>query len=244
MGGLLRANGLAENDILSIGQALIIPLAEEEIPEQGIILVPEGNAILPTPTPMPLTTAGVALYQTPVGGIWCMGEVVNNTGEAVTNIQVEVILTAADDTPIATTRVLVAADYLSAGARAPFSVLFRSPPNGVVDVAVRLIRGETVSPITAKLVPLTISGAEGAVSGPQYRVRGTLVNATEFSISRISVVATLYNADGYVVGYRQLAIPESVRLESGGQQAFDMLLTPQEVAPPAEFSVIAWGFRD
>lgn len=239
--GLLRANGLAESDILSIGQALVIPLEEEEIPDEGFIVVPEGNAILPTPTPMPLTTAGVALYETPVGGIWCMGEVLNTTGGAVTNIQVEVTLVAADGTPIVTTRVLVAADYLPAEARAPFSVLFRAPPPGVADAEVRLIRGEAVSPITAGFVPLQVAGAEGSISGPQYRVRGTLVNAAAPTVGRVTVVATIYNADGNVVGYRQLTMSESVQIASGAQQAFDLLLTPQEVTAPAGFSAIAWG---
>ncbi|MBN1248384.1 MAG: LysM peptidoglycan-binding domain-containing protein [Anaerolineae bacterium] len=241
VGGLLRANGLAEQDILSIGQALIIPLEEEEIPEAGYIVVPEGNAILPTPTPMPLTTSGVAIYETPVGGIWCMGEVVNTTGDAVTNIQVEVTLVAADGTPIVTTRALVAADYLPAEARAPFSILFRDPPSGVTDALVRLVRGESVSPITAGFVPLQIAGAEGGVSGPQYRVRGTVVNAAAATVGRVSVVATIYNTEGNVVGYRQLTMAESVQIASGAQQTFDILLTPQEVAAPSGYSVIAWG---
>ena len=239
---LLRYNGLDEKDFLSIGQGLIIPLEEEEGTEDGGVMnVPVGNAILPTPTPLPLATAGVALYETPVGGMWCMGEVLNTTGGPITNLQVRVTLTAHDGTPLVSTRVLAAADYLLPEARAPFSVLFRNPPNGVADVTVELVRGEMLSPITESFVPLQVVAMEGNISGPQYRVRGTLLNDGVQTVTRVSVVATIYNTDGNVVGYRQLAMGDALQMASGGQQTFDMLLTPQEVATPAGFSVIAWG---
>ncbi|MCJ7548967.1 MAG: FxLYD domain-containing protein [Anaerolineae bacterium] len=240
--GLLSYNGLDENDYLSIGQALIIPVEEEEVTgDGGVMQVPVGNAILPTPTPLPLSTAGVALYDTPVGGMWCMGVVLNTTGGPVTNLQVRVTLTALDGTPLVSTRVLAAADYLLPEARAPFSVLFRNPPSGVADVTVELVRGEMLSPITESFVPLQVVVVEGSISGPQYRVRGTLLNDGAQTVTRVSVVATIYNEDGNVVGYRQLAMDDATQIASGGQQTFDMLLTPQEVAAPVDFSVIAWG---
>jgi len=239
---LLHYNGLDENDFLRIGQALIIPVGEEEVIEDGgAMQAPVGNAILPTPTPLPLSAAGVALYDTPVGGMWCMGEVLNTTGGPVTNLQVQVTLTALDGTRLVSTRVLAAADYLLPEARAPFSVLFRNPPTGVADVAVELVRGEMLSPITESFVLLQVVAVEGSISGPQYRVRGTLLNDGVQTVTRVSVVATIHNEDGNVVGYRQLAMGDAVQIASGGQQTFDMLLTPQEVAVPADFSVIAWG---
>jgi LysM repeat protein len=240
--GLLRYNGLDENDFLRIGQGLIIPLEEEAVAEDGgVMQVPVGNAILPTPTPLPLPAAGIALYDTPVGGMWCMGEVLNTTGGSVTNLQVQVTLTAHDGTPLVSTRVLAAADYLLPEARAPFSVLFRNPPKGVADVTIELVRGEMLSPITQDFVPLQVVTVEGSISGPQYRVRGTLLNDGVQTVTRVSVVATIYNKDGSVIGYRQLAMDDAVQIASGGQQTFDMLLTPQEVAAPVDFSVIAWG---
>ena len=239
--GLLRANALNEADYLRIGQTLIIPLEEEEELVDGEPVVPQGRVILPTPTPLALTTNGTSLYQTPVGGLWCMGEVVNTTGGPVTNLHVEVVLLASDGTPLLTARSLAAADYLAPDARAPFSILFRRPPEGVADVEVNLIRGEEMSAITAGFVPLTIVGEEGSVSGPQYRVRGTLVNESGRNLTRISVVATIYGADGNVVGYRQVILSDEAWLGSGGQRTFDLLLTPHVVDPPAGFSVIAWG---
>lgn len=239
---LLRANGLNEADYLSIGQGLIIPLEEEEtVLADGDPLVPQGNAILPTPTPLALTTTGTSIYQTPVGGLWCMGEVLNTTTGPITNLHVEVTLVAPDGSPLLTARTLAAADYLAPQARAPFSVLFRTPPEGVADVEVRLVRGEQISAITAGFVPLAVIGAEGSVSGPQYRIRGTLVNESADNLVRISVVATIYDADGSVIGYRQLILPQDAVLSAGGQRSFDLLLTPQVVDPPSGFAIIAWG---
>jgi LysM repeat protein len=240
--GLVRANALNTEDYLSIGQSLIIPVEEEEESVDGEPVVPQGHVILPTPTPLPLVTNGISLYQTPVGGLWCMGEVLNTTSGPVTNLHVEVVLLAPDGTPLLTARTLAAADYLAPDARAPFSILFRRPPEGVADVEVRLLRGEEISAITAGFIPLSIVDAEGSVSGPQYRVRGTLVNESASNLTRVSVVVTLYGADGNVAGYRQLTLLEDDWLPSGGQQSFDVLLTPQVVDTPTGFSVIAWGY--
>ena len=119
MDALVLANQLDAAQYLSIGQVLVIPLgAEEELADIGIA-VPVGNMILATPTPLPLEIVGVALYQTPVGGVWCMGEVVNTTGSPVTNMQVQATLVAYDGTPLQTSVALAAADYLAPSGRAP-----------------------------------------------------------------------------------------------------------------------------
>ncbi len=238
---LVRVNGLNEEDFLSIGQVLIIPLEEEdELVDDGM-QVPQGNVILPTPTPVGLSVTGISLFHTPVGGIWCMGEILNTTGEPVTNLQVEVNLLAPDATSLMTARALAAADYLAPQERTPFSVLFKNPPNGVVDAEVNLVRGEAISLITSGFVPVQVVAAEGSVSGPQYRVRGALRNDSEQALTRVAVVATIYNADGAVVGYRELVMPDDFVLGSGEERPFDVLLTPQEVTPPSGFSAIAWG---
>ncbi|MGC9347833.1 MAG: FxLYD domain-containing protein, partial [Anaerolineae bacterium] len=125
--------------------------------------------------------------------------------------------------------------------RAPFSVLFRDPPAGVADASVRLLRGEPVSAITASFVPLGFVDIEGSISGPQYRVRGQVLNTSAQAVSRIAVVATIYNADESVVGYRQIVMPTDVTLAPGAQRSFEILITPQEVVPPTGFEVVAWG---
>jgi LysM repeat protein len=238
---LVQANGLDVNEYLSIGQTLVIPVGMEEETDALGMVAPVGHMILATPTPLPLEIVGTTLYQTPVGGVWCMGEVVNTTEGPITNIQVQVTLVTADGMPLQSSVTLAAADYLAPEGRAPFAVLFDTPPTGYADVQVSLLRGEAVSAITAGFTPLDVAQPAGAVSGPQYRVTGLLVNNSGFAVSRIAVVVTLYDVDGKVIGYRQTILDDETVLPAGQSQEFKILLTPQGLEPPASFQVLAWG---
>lgn len=238
---LVQANGLDLSQYLRIGQTLIIPLGVEAENADVGMAASVGHVILATPTPLPLEILGATLYQTPVGGVWCMGEVRNTTGGPVTNIQVQVTLVASDGTPLATQMTLAAADYLPADGRAPFAVLFKAPPTGYADARVSLLRGEMVSAITAGFTPLEVRQTAGAVSGPQYRVTGVLVNTAGDTVNRIAVVVTLYDRDGKVIGYRQTVLGEEVVLSAGQNREFRILLTPQGLEAPAAFHVLAWG---
>ena len=246
---LLAANGLAETDILRIGQSLIIPIETEVDEVTDGIAPPVGNMLLPTPTPLPLGIVQAAMYETPVGGVWCMGEVVNDLDAPVTNLQVRATLVTVDGAPLATKMALAAADYLPPGERAPFAVLFQDPPTGVADMQVSLLRAETVSAVTENFVPLTVVASEGAVSGPQYRVAGEIANESGAAVTRVVVVVTLYNADGYVMGYRQQVLRSNAEAEApltlvnGQRTAFELLLTPQGLADPADFDVLVWATK-
>ncbi|MBN1877299.1 MAG: LysM peptidoglycan-binding domain-containing protein [Anaerolineae bacterium] len=245
---LVRVNGLDAEQILRIGQTLVIPLDEEEESVVPGIAAPVNNLILPTPTPLSLSTMEVVLYKTPVGGFWCMGEVLNTTGMPVTNLQLLVTLATVDGTPLLSQVALAAADYLGSEQRAPFAVLFQNPPAGVSDVAtlrchVSFLRSEPVGEITAGFVALNTEDVEGAVSGPQYRVRGNVVNTTDTAVQRIVVVVTLYDIDEKILAYRQIVLREEQVLDVGQMQSFSLLLTPQGIAVPASFQVLAWGNR-
>lgn len=242
MNVLVQTNGLDVNQYLSIGQTLVIPVETEEGEELGMV-APVGHMILATPTPLPLDIVGTTLYQTPVGGVWCMGEVANTTAGPITNIQVQVTLVTADGIPLQASMALAAADYLAPGARAPFAVLFKAPPTGYADMQVNLLRGEAVSAITAGFVPLDVAQPVGAVSGPQYRVTGLLVNNSGVAVSRMAVVVTLYDREGKVIGYRQTTLGAETVLPAGQSREFRVLLTPQGLEPPASFQVLAWGVR-
>jgi LysM repeat protein len=241
MTALQNANGLADPQYLSIGESLIIPVEIEkaEQPQSAAPLV--ENLLLPTPTPLPLSIAGVVYYKTPVGGIWCMGEVVNETQGAVTNMQVQVTLMDSLGTPLISEVTLAAADYLPPGARAPFGVLFQNPPAEANNVQALLLRAEPVGPITAGFVPMDVTKVEGAVSGPQYRVQGTLLNSGTDTIPRIAVVAVIYDDAGKVLAYRQAFLVPDQPLGPGGMLDFSVLLTPQGGKSPATMRVVAWG---
>jgi hypothetical protein len=238
---LLDANGIGAEDILRIGQALIIPVGEEEEYAPSGLQIPVGNMILPTPTPLPLEIWGVNLYKTPVGGLRCMGEVVNTSTSPITNLQVAVTLVAQDGTRLLTGYTLASADYLAPDKRAPFTILFTEPPDGAVDVVAELLRGETVSSITAGFVPLDVEKTEGGFSGPQYRVRGSIINSSDQTLGRISVVVTIYDNAQHVIGYRQDLIGNEIVMNPGQHQEFSILLTPQILGEINNYQVIAWA---
>lgn len=238
---LLAANGIEATDILRIGQALIIPLGEEEEYSSSGIQIPTGNMILPTSTPLPLEVIGATLYRTPVDGVWCMGEVLNSMASPVTNLQVVITLLSQDGTKLATGYALASADYLAPGERAPFSFLFSDPPQDVYGIDVQLLTAEMISSITAAFSPLVVLETDGANSGPQYRVRGIVVNDSGQSLGRISVVVTIYDAQKNVIGYRHVVLGQNLVLGSEQSQEFSILLTPQTVGDVYDYQVIAWA---
>ncbi|MBN1487212.1 MAG: LysM peptidoglycan-binding domain-containing protein, partial [Anaerolineae bacterium] len=243
MEAIQQVNGLEDVSFLRVGQALIIPLEVEGATLEPQLLVPAGNFLLPTPTPLPLSVVGVGLYQTPVGGIWCMGEVLNTTDGPVTNLQIQATLLDTMGTPLASKVVLAAADYLPAGATAPFAVLFSDFVTGAVDVHIDLLRSEAISEITAGFIPLEADNVVGTVSGPHYRVTGTVANRTEAVLEHITVVVTLYDKEGNTIGYRQTSLNEEVQVFPGEEHTFALLLTPQGLDSPADYRVLVWATK-
>jgi len=54
--------------------------------------VEAAKQILPTPTPLATQVKGLAFYETSVGSLRCLGEVVNPSNRALENVQVRVVL--------------------------------------------------------------------------------------------------------------------------------------------------------
>jgi len=238
---LLYANGLDISDYLSIGQVLIIPMQSEEAELPLTAAEPVGNFILPTPTPQPLEITGLSLRRTAVGGLLCMGVVVNSIDAPVTNLQVQVVLVDAAGNPLVQQAALAAVDYLPPGQGAPFAATFRDPPASAVDVRAALLRAETISAITAGFVPLTVADLDAGMSGPQYRVAGNLLNTSGGNVVLPTVVVTLYDAEGLVLGYREAVLENVGTLAPGAQSAFSVLLTFQGSTQPSEYQIVAWA---
>lgn len=232
-----ETNGLDNPNALSIGQSLIIPIGEEE--SEPSVAAPQGNLLLPTPTPAPLDVQGLALHPTALGGVWCMGEIRNTTSTPMTNLQARVTLVDANGATLSSDVTLAAADYLPPEKTAPFAVLFAEEVPSDVDVRVTLLRAESVSAITSAFIPLSVRGMEGAFAGPQYDVSGRVINESGRSLARITVVVTLRDAEGRVLAYRQAVLGAE---EIGGTDVpFSVLLTPRGEREPAAFDVLAWG---
>jgi LysM repeat protein len=232
---LQAANGIEDPRFLQVGQRLTIPTGQEAV----------GGApglLLPTPTPMPFGVRGLALYETPVGSLWCLGEIVNTTNVALTNVQVRVTLYDAAGQPLAAADVFAAADFVLPGERAPFGVLFTSPPAGWASPQVAIVRGEAAGALTDLYVPIALSEVTGQPSGPQFQVSGVAQNAstTGQAAASLSIVATTYDAQGLVTGFRQESLPLEGPVAPGVTVPFTVLFGFHGDAP-ADFHVVALG---
>lgn len=230
---LQRVNRIANPLFLQIGQTLIIPRGQEE--------AMASTELVPTPTPMPFGIRGVSFYETPVGSLHCLGEVVNTTPYTLTNVQVRVTLFDAAGTPLIGGNAFAAADILPPEGRAPFYLLFNAPPPNFVSHQVVALRGEMVGELAAHYVPIALENVTGAPYGPSFEISGIVRNTDpERAAKTVIVVATTYDENGQVTGFRQQSVDVGEGLLPGTSAPFRMRLTVYK-GVPANFSTIAFG---
>lgn len=230
---LQRVNGIANPLFLRPGQQLVIPVGQEAARAPA--------ELLPTPTPMPLGIRGVAFYETPVGSLHCLGEVVNTTAYTLTNIQVGITLFDGEGTPVAEGRAFAAADLLPPTARAPFSLLFTVPPPNFVSHRVLLLRGEVAGELAGRYIPVAVEEVRGAPYGPQFEISGVVRNADPARPATVViVVATTYDEAGLVNGFRQQRVEVGDGLVPGATAPFQMRLTVYG-GQPRDFYLFAFG---
>jgi LysM repeat protein len=231
---LQNANGVTDPQFLQLGQELIIPTGEEATETTFGVL-------LPTPTPLPLEKRGIAFYETPVGSLLGLGEIVNTTGFNITNVQVRVTLFDAAGALLTEADAFVDADLIPPGERSPFRILFTAPPPTWASYEVTIIRGEEAGPLTDSYVPIAVTEVEGGLSGSQFQVSGVVQNASDGrGAENVHVIVTTYDAQGLVTGSRQSAVEIEGTLAPGATAPFGSLFTFYGDVP-ADFHVIALG---
>ncbi len=231
---LQNANGVTDPQSLQPGQQLIIPTGEEATETTFGVL-------LPTSTPLPFEKRGVAFYETPVGSLLGLGEVVNTTDFDITNVQVRVTLFDAADTLLTVADAFVDADLIPPGERSPFRILFTAPPSTWASYEVTIIRGDAAGPLMDSYVPIAVTEVEGGLSGSQFQVRGIVQNTSDgWGAKNVRVILTTYDAQGVVTGSRQNKVEVGGTLAPGATAPFDSLFTFYGDVP-ADFHVIALG---
>lgn len=228
------ASGIENPQFLQIGQELIIPTGEEETGAAPGLL-------LPTPTPLPFGVRGLAFYETPVGSLWCLGEVVNSADFTLMNVQVHVALFNAAGEQLIAANTFAAADLIPPGERSPFGILFTTPPSDWVTPQVTIVRGEAAGALASSYVPLAVVEPVGQPSGTQFRVSGMVQNGdAEQAAGSASVIVTTYDAQGLVTGFRQGRVELEGVLAPGATTPFTLLLISHGDVP-ADFSATALG---
>jgi len=231
---LQAVNGIENPQFLQVGQRLIIPIGEEATETTPGLL-------LPTPTPLPFEVQGVALYETPVGSLWCLGEIVNTTAFTLTNVQVRVTLFNGVGERLREADAFAAADLIPPGERSPFGILFTAPPPNWASTEVTIVRGEAAGALADSYVPIAVTEVEGQPSGSQFQVSGVVQNTSaEQAAGSVSVIVTTYDAQGVVTGFRQRMVESEGALAPGATAPFTLLFTYHGDVP-TDFSVIALG---
>lgn len=231
---LQAANGIDNPLLLQIGQQLIIPTGVEEDYEAPSFL-------MPTPTPVPFGVRGVGFYETPVGSMWCLGEVVNTGVDSLTNVIIQVTLFDSAGNPVAQGDTFLTTTILPPSERAPFGILFLSPPADFASHQVTILRGEATGALNEGYVPLFAEQVSSAPSGEQLEVTGMVRNgAPEQSVTQAMVIVTVYDAEGIVTGFRQQSIALPDGLPPNGTTPFRVRLNAHG-GFPADFSVVAFG---
>jgi murein DD-endopeptidase MepM/ murein hydrolase activator NlpD len=210
-----EANAITDPRLLQIGQELVIPHEEEGLANPT-----------PTPTPLPFQIANVGFYETPVGSLWCLGEVINNTGADIEQVQVAVSLYDGKGEMVATGSTFTEFDIIPNESKIPFALLFTEPPSSFSHHQVVALSGVTVAHWGRNYMDLTIESDHGEASGElAYVVTGQVRNTGQHDAEQIRIVVTAYDAEGRVMGIRRGG-PETQTLGVDESSPFRVSLSP------------------
>lgn len=229
---LQEINGVTDPRILQIGQVLIIPREEEALTTPST----------PTPTPVPLELVNVGFYETPTGGLWCLGEVWNRSGAEAELVQVAVSLYDADRRVLVGRSAFTVLDIVPQNGRAPFGVLFEQKPADFVAYQARVVSGEPVTYLGSRYTDLKVINDKGELSGNVFVVSGQVENQGDVLARDVAVVVTAYDSEGAVTGLRQIAV-EDKTLATGALSRFQVRIVPAGNAV-ASFTAQAQGWRE
>lgn len=190
---LIALNGI-DPSTLQIGKVLIIPVGQPN--------GPQGNNLLPTPSPAAYVIRGLNTARTPAGSLEVLGEVYNPGPNALSSVQIQVTLLDDAGAALVTAPIWVVQELVRPEQAAPFRALFTDPPAAYSRVSVDPLRGEPVDP-AQRFANLQVTRSEGQAIETRFRVTGEVTNADTVSASKALLVVTTYDPDGKVIGFRQ-----------------------------------------
>jgi LysM repeat protein len=226
-----QANGIINPAALQIGQELVIPV--------GPGGVESAKQILPTPTPLAAKVQGLAFFETGVGSLRCRGEVLNPNASALENVQVRIVLKDAAGQALAEGRPFTMLDVIPPGGRAPFELLFTSPPARYASFEATVIRAEPSNEPGSRYAALQITSKQGGTDGQQFRVIGQVRNGSNRQATDVKIIVTAYDAAGKVISARQQTLGDG-NLAPGATGDFAIAFAASG-GTPAHFEVAAEG---
>lgn len=207
--------------LLSIGQEVVLP------PPATPIFAGEQA----TPIPTQLTINSLTFYETPLGSLWILGDVLNEGTLPAENIRLELTLFGENGLFLGRTTVWTVPTVVLPQQTAPFGLLLTDPPAAVEQLQGTLIQSNTLpdQPPQPDGLALTydignIQLEESAETEGQLTISGTLTNTAALPVTQTMLIATLTNSQGQVTGYNQLQLADP--LPAGATIPFTMTVTP------------------
>lgn len=226
---LLRdVNGIENERALQVGQQLLIPVAGWGGPAEPTPTV--------TPTPWPAQVENVYFHPSPLGELTVLGEVVNASASDLEQVVVQIALYDDADRLLASQSTTVALDVLAPGQRSPFAVLFTQAPERYASYQATVLSAVPayVGTRQRQLEPVDVTLDQQSTAG-MARLSGRLRNNGAVEAFDVSVVATLYDPLGRVVGTRSMAADPPVIAFGGGEATFQIELVP--AGPVSSYTV-------
>ena len=185
---------------LPVGKVLIIPIG----PQTG----PQGNALLPSPTPAPYQIRGINVYRTPAGSLEVLGEVFNPGPDTLGSVQIQVSLQdeagqgPGDGAAVSAPRAHPpersrAVPHPVHRAAFDLQPLFDHAPARRDDRPGSQFRRPAQSP-----------GTRARRAGRNTAITGEVTNADAANAGRVVLTIMTYDPDGRVIGYRHAVLSD------------------------------------
>ena len=219
VGEIEALNPGIQPNLLQIGQAIVLP------PRQDVSLA----GIAPTPIPVQVAVRSVVLYQTPLGGAWLLGDVVNEGEFPAENLQVAITLRDQSNLPVATAAAWVYPTLLHPGERGGFALLLEQLPEAGGEPEASIVAGATASQLGNRYPDLYVDQIVPDLAAEEATLTGAIINGGDAAAVMIRLVAILYDEQDRVSGLVQWQA--NGPLAAGDTLPFTLPLAPPGGAP-------------
>ena len=211
---LLLLNPDVNPNLLSIGQALLIPGPEGE----------PITSVLPTATAIPLTFSSVTCSPTATGGLTCLTAVRNPTKVVLEGLSARIDLLDGQGEVVASAVAFAPLNLLPPGEVMPLGVYFAPPAPAASSAAAAGLTAFPANETETRYLEVSLQkgGETHSAQGSTWTVEGQLRISADAAgpPSRVLILAVGYGAQDDVVGY---AVWESAEAPRPGQAvAFDI----------------------
>lgn len=191
---------------------------------------------MPVDKTLPALTLKNPLCQlTPTQALICQGWIENPFEIAYSDIYLEILLIGENGQTLAAENGMIAREWLPPETGSPYRLIFQVPPSESVTPMVRI---SSANPeISERLVSLEVQGVQMQPVADGTQISGTIHNPTENRLEPITLLITLFDSSGQLIGFRQLALEA---LSGNGQAIFETTFTATEAA---QVSVTADGYQ-